>query len=768
MAEATTPSLSDLPSQSFWKESLKNRIAPQLAKEIEIFETEIALKKSGKIDDKVFAETRLRRGVYGQRYDNGRRNDGKEDRPIPYPDNLFKGPGTQWHAPGMIRIKIPFGGVSPVQMGILADVAEEYSDGVLHVTTRQDFQLHFVHIEDTPSLFRRLAAVGITTREACGNTVRNVTACPLAGVCPTETFDVTPYAKALAYFLLGHPDTQDFGRKFKFAFSGCKQNPCGLVTMHDMGFIAATRVENGKTRRGFETYVGGGLGALPYQAQLFDAFVPEQEILPLAQAVARVFARHGEKQKRNRARIKFLVSDWGVDKFKQVVLEERAKLPNDERWTGFLTHIHESEEKALQGPGMSPSNGGDPEYGRWRQNNARAQRQAGYSTVTIALPLGDISAAQMRDLADIARRFVGDALRTTVEQNIILRWVSDADLPALYPALKEIHLTDPYADTIVDVTACPGTDTCKLGVSSSRGLAAELRTRLAEKSARLDEAVKGLHIKISGCFNSCGQHHIADLGFYGVSRKIGNYMVPHFQVILGGQGTENAANYGQGIAAIPSKAIPAVVDELTGMFVAGREAGESFQKFIARTGKAKLKTALDKFTQVPAYDGNEAFYRDWGEVREYSKKDIGIGECAGEVVSLIDFGLTAADRQLFEAQLAFDAGNSKDAAAKAFRAMVQAAQALIKGQDPDITDDADLVVEQFRKRFCDTKIFFDPFQADKFANFFFKAHATPRDTLAADKVRILMEEAQLFIEAAYSCNVRITMGPGVGANTPMT
>jgi sulfite reductase (ferredoxin) len=766
MVDANTPSLSDLPAQHFWKTSLQDKIAPPLAKEIDVFETEITLKKSGKIDDKVFAETRLRRGVYGQRYDNGHRNDGKEDRPIPYPAGLTKGPGTHWHAPGMIRIKIPFGGVTPVQMDVLADVAEEYSDAVLHVTTRQDFQLHFVHIEETPSLFRRLAAVGITTREACGNTVRNVTACPISGVCPTETFDVTPYAKALAYFLLGHPDTQDFGRKFKFAFSGCKQNPCGLVTMHDMGFIATTRQENGKQRRGFETYVGGGLGALPYQAQLFDAFVPEEEILPLAQAVARIFARHGEKAKRNRARVKFLVSDWGVEKFKQTVLEERAKLPTDARWTEFLGHLRAAEEKALHGPGKRALATNDSAYFQWLAANVRAQRQSGYSYVTIALPLGDLSANQMRDLADIARKFVGDTLRTTVEQNIILRWVSDADLPALYAELKKPHLADPYAETIVDVTACPGTDTCKLGVSSSRGLAAELRTRLAAKSAQLDEAVKGLRIKVSGCFNSCGQHHIADLGFYGVSRKIGNYMVPHFQVILGGQFTENAASYGQGIAAIPSKAIPAVVDELTRMFVSGRAPGESFQQFIARAGKAKLKMALDKFVAVPEYNKDDSFYRDWGDVREYSKKDIGTGECAGEVVSLVDFGLTAADRQLFEAQLAFDAGNIQDAASKAFRAMVQAAQALIKGQDPDISDDPDQVAAEFRRRFHDTKLFFDPFQADKFANFFFKAHATPRDSLASDKVRILMEEAQLFIEAAYSCNVRMTMGPGVGANTP--
>src|SRR5436309_11598475 len=235
-----------------WKDKLNERIPEHLAKEIDLFEAQMQLRKLGKIEDKLFAETRLRRGSYGQRYDNGQRHDGLTQRSLPFPTPATKGPETVWDAPGMQRIKIPFGGLTPDQMDVLADVAEEYSDSVLHVTTRQDFQLHFVHIEDTPTLMRRLAAVGITTREACGNTVRNVTACPLAGVCHGEVFDVTPYAKACSKFLLGHPDTQGFGRKFKIAFSGCKHEACGLTSMHDMGCIAAKRFENGKERRGFE------------------------------------------------------------------------------------------------------------------------------------------------------------------------------------------------------------------------------------------------------------------------------------------------------------------------------------------------------------------------------------------------------------------------------------------------------------------------------------------------------------------------------------
>src|SRR3979411_2170679 len=252
-------------SNSLWAEKLSGKLPEHLAREIDIFETEATLRKEGKLDERLFAETRLRRGIYGQRYDNGQRHDGKKVQKIPYPSGeLTKGPHTMWDAPGMQRIKIPFGGLNATQLETLAELAEEYSDGIAHVTTRQDFQLHFIHIEDTPSLMRRLAAAGITTREALGNTARTVTACPIAGVCREQAFDVTPYAKATAYFLLGHPDTQDFGRKFKVAFSGCRDNACGLIRLHDVGLIAATRDGN----RGFEVYVGGGLGTVPQQAKL--------------------------------------------------------------------------------------------------------------------------------------------------------------------------------------------------------------------------------------------------------------------------------------------------------------------------------------------------------------------------------------------------------------------------------------------------------------------------------------------------------------------
>src|SRR5438874_4533253 len=333
-----------------WKEKLADKLDPHIAEEVDVFETQLVLREQGKIDEKLFAETRLRRGCYGQRYDNGHRHDGIRTQELSFPSDTTKGPETLWDAPGMQRIKIPFGGVTSDQLDALAEVAEEYSDSILHVTTRQDFQLHYVHMDDTPNIMRRLAAVGITTREACGNSVRNVTACPIAGVCRSEVFDVTPYAKACSKFLLGHPDTQGFGRKFKVAFSGCKTEACALTSMHDMGCIAVKKVENGREQRGFELYVGGGLGAVPQQAKLFDTFLPEEELLPIAQAISRVFARLGEKKNRAAARIKFLITKLGIDEFRRLVLEERKVMPEDARWTGYLSKVGDYKETPQRDP----------------------------------------------------------------------------------------------------------------------------------------------------------------------------------------------------------------------------------------------------------------------------------------------------------------------------------------------------------------------------------------------------------------------------------
>ncbi len=748
----------EMSNPTTWKDKLADRTPEDLGREVDIFETQLELKRQGKLEDVIFIETRLRRGVYGQRYDNRQRFDGTKTQILNYPcGDLTKGPDTAWDAPGMQRIKIPFGGLTAEQMDVLADLSEEYSDAVCHVTTRQDIQLHYVHIEDTIDLMRRLAAVGITTREACGNSVRNVTACPQSGVCRGETFDVTPYARACAGFLLGHPDTQDFGRKFKIAFSGCKDEACGLTSMHDMGGIAVTRIVDGEEKRGFELYVGGGLGPVPHQAKLFDDFLPVEELLPTAQAISRVFARLGEKANRNRARVKFLVARLGIEEFKRLVLEEREKLPVDPAWTAFLSDLHAHDEEPLR-IGQASNGAAKLEgFDEWYRTNVYKQRQDGYVVATVTLPLGDITADQFRALADIARRFVDDTSRTTVEQNIVLRWVSEADLPELYAALKAIGLNESGAGTIVDVTACPGTDTCKLGIASSRGLAGELRTRLVEKSPQLDEAVENLRIKISGCFNACGQHHVADLGFYGISRRAGGYNVPHFQVVLGGQWTENAGSFGLAMGAVPSRRIPDVVSRITDSYIQGRNGDETFQAYVSRIGKVKVKELLDDLTQVPAHEADPSFYTDWGDTREFTTGDMGKGECAGEIVPLVQFELSGCEREAFEAQVYLDEGDYGKAVEMAYTAMLHASKALVKTQFLDVPEEPDTIVEEFRKRFYDTELIFDPFAKGKFAAYLFQAHREAVDEYTRDMAHRRIEETQLFIEAVHSCYGRMNV-----------
>jgi len=735
-----------------WRSVLQDQMSAEWADEIDHFEAQIELRLQGKLDEKVFAETRLRRGVYGQRYDNGRRFDGYATRELAFDDKPTKGVDTVWDAPGMQRIKLPFGGLSPDQLDVMADLAQEYADEILHVTTRQDFQLHFVHIEDTPDLMRRLAAVGVTTREACGNSIRNVTACPLAGVCRTEGFDVSPYARALMEFLLGHPDVQDFGRKFKPAFSGCESEACGLVQLHDAGYVA--KVVDG--RRGFKVVVGGGLGTVPHQAEVLSDFTPVEEFLIEVQAIARVFARLGEKKNRNRARIKFLVAKLGIEEFRRLVDEEMKTIPHDPRHTAFVHDLPITQGPAVRQPGPLPDGPRPAGYQAWHASNVRSQRQQGYCVVTVNLPLGDLTSQQARGLANVARHFVGDNIRTSVDQNIVLRFVAEADLPGLHEALDAIGLALPGAGTIVDVTACPGTDTCKLGIASSRGLAGELRNRLAMKTASMDQAVEDLSIKISGCFNSCAQHHIADIGFYGNARGVDGRRVPHFQVVLGGQRRENAGKYGMAVGAVPSKAAPQVVDALTDAYVQGREQTETFQGWSERLGKRALRGLLEPFMAVPDYVADPSFYTDFSDARPYTMGDLGVGECAGEVVSLFGIEVMKAESEVFEAQVTLEEAGDPDAVENhAYRAMLWAARALVRTEYIDVSEDPDDIVEHWKTRFFDNERFFDRFAGGKFGQYLLDRHADPTPSGHAATAARRIEEAQLFVEAAHSCEARI-------------
>ena len=736
-----------------WKEILEHKISLELKEQIDIFETQINLKQMGKVENQLFAETRLRKGVYGQRYDNGQRHDGNATQQLKYPSgDLLKGPDTVWDAPGMLRIKIPFGSMNATQMHVLADLSEEYSDSVLHVTTRQDFQYHYIHIEDTPTIMRRLASVGITTHEACGNVVRNVTGCPLAGVCHDETFDISPYAKAMADYMLDHPDCQDFGRKFKISFSGCTQHACGIVNMHDLGAIA--KIKNGKN--GFEVYVGGGLGAVPHQAKIMYEFLPQEEILPLMQAIGKVFGRLGEKKSRSKARLKFLIAKLGLEEFTSLVEEERRGLAHDDNWTKYINEIPESIDNPKRAITSKIYDEYPIGFEFWQSKNVQSQRQEGYKVVTIMLPLGDISSHQMRRLADITEKYVGDEIRTTVEQNLVLRWVNEGDVVDLYNDLYSIGLADPGAGTIVDITSCPGTDTCKLGIASSRGLASELGDMLSLKQLELDKAVQNLRIKISGCFNSCAQHHIADLGFYGNSRTFKGYKVPHFQVVLGGQWKNNAGSFGMAIGAVPSKNIPKVVLKLADNYVENRKNKEqSFQNYFSNQNKSDIKSLILEFTDIPPYLENSEFYTDWGDPRVFTLGDMGVGECAGEVVSLTEVELQSAERICFEAQVKLDEGDLKEAEDRAYKAMIRGASALIRKEYKNVPSDHNEIVKQFKEYFYDTKIFFDRFAKGKFGKYLINRNENPPTDLNNDLVHRQIEESQLFIEAAHACYARM-------------
>ncbi len=688
-------------------------IPSDVAREIEIYEIQLDRFQAGQVEEATFTEFRLRRGVYGQRDDRSQ----------------------------MIRVKIPFGGLTAAQLEMLADVAEEFSDNIIHITTRQDVQYHYVDINTTSELMRRLASVDITTKEACGNVVRNVTACPLSGVCHDETFDVTPYSKALSAFLLGHPDAENFGRKFKIAFSGCEEHACGLANMHDIGAVAAVREVDGEVKRGFKLYVGGGLGAVPHQAKIFDDFVPAEELLPISQSICRVFTRLGERKNRNKARLKFVIAKHGIEEFRKLVLEDRETLRHDPVWTAYLDNLDAYDESPLKPPTQLNGTSKPDGFEEWHQSNVQLQSQPGYAFVTITLPLGDITADQTRALADISRKYVKDTIRATVEQNIVLRWVTMTDLPALYRELKAIGLGDPGAESMVDITACPGTDSCKLGVSSSRGLAAHLRSHFIE--AGVQNEIKDFRIKISGCPNSCGQHHIANIGFFGSSKRVGGHIAPVYLVLLGGHMVENASSYGLATGKIHGKYIPVFIEELTGKYTAERNEEESFTDYVARLGKAEIKQILSQYDKIPTYEEAPEFYIDTGDTKDYQLKT-GVGECAGEVIALVSMKLEEADRLIYESGLNLEKGEYQDSAELAFDAMIRATDGLLTTVGLQYIDDA-TTVNEFRTHFFDPGNFFAGFGAH-----LFKATEEDSSTFDHELAHRRVEEATLFVEESHN------------------
>ncbi|MGD9651692.1 MAG: nitrite/sulfite reductase [Candidatus Dadabacteria bacterium] len=537
----------------------------------------------------------------------------------------------------MQRIKIPFGGMSSVQFRRLADVADKYAGGFIHLTTRQDVQLYFITIRNVPNMMRELADVGITTREACGNTVRNVTACHQAGVSPTSSFDVTPYAEAFKNFMLRNPICQNMGRKFKVCFEGCQDVDHAGVRIHDLGFRARVREVDGKPERGFQVYVAGGLGGAPQLGELWTDFMPVEEMLPLSAAVIRVFDRYGERKIRMKARMKFLIRSLGWEEFKKRVEEERAALEADPSWNDYLKDIPENETPPPYDPERIPQAPegieNDPEFIEWKDSNVLPHALPEYAMVNIRIHLGDITSDKARIVADLADVFSGAEVRVTILQNLIFRWVPKHALPALFAALRDAELADTGADTFKDVVACPGADTCRLGITSAKGLAGELTNRMTNGLAEYKELTKDLRIKISGCPNSCAQHVVASIGFQGASLTKDGKNVPAEQVFIGGGLYGDETRLATSIIKVPTRNAPKVVKHLIELYRDEREGDEHFDVVMERLGRDRLKEEITQFTDIPSFEEDPTFYEDWGHENKKFELLKGMkGECAGATV----------------------------------------------------------------------------------------------------------------------------------------
>ena len=568
--------------------------------EIQVFEERIEQLRRGEITDDQFRPFRLKHGIYGQRQ-----------------------PGVQ-----MVRVKIPSGVLNPEQLRVLARIADTYETGRGHVTTRENCQFHYVNLANVPTIMRWLADAGLTTREACGNTVRNVTSCPLAGICPTETFDVTPYALATTRFFLRHPEFHDLPRKFKIAFSGCEDDGnCAVAGIHDIGLIARVRGSNGTAHRGFKVLVGGGLGSLPTESAALTEFLPEEELMPTMEAILRVFKEHGNYKNKYKARMKFVLRAKGIEEFRRLVAEKRKQVTTPaETFTvpsPVLPPLVTLEASPGNGNGHGNSNGASAEYARWAQHNLMPQRQPGYAVIWIKLPAGNIQAQQFRGLADLLEKHHLSAVRIAISQDLVIPWVPATKAKHIYGDLEALDLATPGARTIADVTGCPGATTCNLGITKSLVLADVLAKEFADEA---DPEVKKIRIKISGCPNSCGQHHLADIGFYGNARKVGEQQAPYYQLMLGGQVNAEGVRFARQLVPLPAKHIPQALHELLDFYRQDRQPREAFADWVARTSDQALTARLQEYIAADATEPE--LFVDWGDQETYSLK-LGRGECAG-------------------------------------------------------------------------------------------------------------------------------------------
>jgi sulfite reductase beta subunit-like hemoprotein len=548
----------------------------------------------------------------------------------------------------MLRVKIPQGVLTTDQLEALAEVGERYSRGFGHITTRQNMQFHFVKLHDVEQAMHRLADAGMTTREACGNSVRNITACPYAGVAADERFDVTPYAEALTRFLLRHPLSSTLPRKFKVAFEGCATDHIATA-VNDLGFRAVVGPDGG---RGFRVTAGGGTAIMTTSAGLLHEFLPASEILRVAEAVLRVFKRLGDYEHKQRNRMKFMIKTLGWTRWREEYDREltacrlRGQVPTLEidppagearpEWvkdpSPSVGHIASRvAEGRISGPGLTPTivpvlNSSDAAYARWRATNVRAQKQFGYVTVVASVPLGDLTSGQMRVIGELARAYGDGAIRVTADQDLLFRWVNSCDIRQFYRRLAAAGLGLAEAGTIADVTSCPGAETCRLAVTQSRGLGRLLEDHLRDRPD-LIAAADGARIKISGCPNGCGLHHIATIGFQGSVRRLGSRAVPQYFVMVGGGVHDRGASFGRLAAKIPARRAPQAVERLIDLYAAGRQPGETATAYFGRVELDTVRRRLADLETLRPGDAVPADFIDLGEATEFVP-EVMDGECS--------------------------------------------------------------------------------------------------------------------------------------------
>ena len=633
---------------------------PVVERDIIELEKKIKLFKDGKVDEERFRSLRLARGVYGQRQE-----------------------GVQ-----MIRIKLPYGKVTSDQLLRIADVSDEYSRGKLHITTRQDIQIHYVSLDRTPELWAELEKSDVTLREACGNTVRNVTASPDAGIHPDEAFDATPYAHATFQFFLRNPICQEMGRKFKMSFSSTDDDSA-LAFIHDLGFIP--KIKDGE--KGFKVMLGGGLGSQPRHADVLTDFLPVNQLIPTIEGVLRVFDRHGERNRRLKARMKFLIKDLGLDGFMALVDEEKKAL-------SYKTYeIDTSEyEKPITAPVTEAPQveiEDTKAFEAWKATNVFQQKQDGLYAIGIKVRLGDFSTEKARALAGLIKKFGGDELRLTLRQNILLRHIPEGAIPFFYSQLANLGFARPGYETTTDITACPGTDTCNLGIASSTGIADKLEDVLVEEYPEYLNN-KEVTIKISGCMNACGQHNMAHIGFQGMSVRTPEKLVaPALQVLLGGGVLGNGdGRFADKVIKIPSKRGPQALRAILDDYKAN--AGDlDFLSYYDEKGQRYFYDFLKPLSETDNLV--ESDFVDWGNDEKYIQ-EVGVGECAGVVIDLVQTLLLEAKDKVGSAIEAFEEQKWADSIYHTYAGFVNGAKAILLSENVKTNTQANIIAE-FDKTF---------------------------------------------------------------------